>query len=928
MSFGPGATSKQPRHPLGRPKTPTRQSHDSGSIGSGGYPQTKQDPKTVIRLNRKGVAAASDHKVAAAPDPSRPILQLGGLQAFPPEFGGTPGGTPRGSGSGTPRCTPRLSLRELRPEGSNTPRTTGANTPRTTGANTPRSTAQGGASTPRGTSGGASTPRAKTRSTPCEAPTGGARTKQRIAASPRGAQQTRQQKDVLRQSGRPIFGLIGAKDWQSSSGNSDELSSPTPPTTPRQRAKASAQAAWEPVHAGDQNARAVSSEAPCYTDQDPLTDYGVGMMDPTYGMMADPSICELSSKRRPRSSENSFDRDIPVFKLEQLWARMCPSGRATVSFSDLISRASWLQQELPQVISKFEEIDRDGDMEVSFEDVVLFFNTERWLQAELQELVGLANVKEQIFRFHQSLLTDRQRCDERLQEPVRRGRHMLFRGNPGTGKSSVAQIIAKLLHRHGVISSPALRQVQRQDLVSERSGETALKTRKVIEEAKDGVLFIEEAYRLHQDRTDTVGREAVEELMRATNVSTGPLQIYAGYPEYIDRWMQERQGIGQGIVHIYDFQECSPLDLAHILTRSIKKKLLQLEPSLDGVAGVVQLGLVIGMHTAPQARQLMNANLCQCILIVAKQCMDARSDLSRPCTTFIEADIATACKRIPIPPQLEGPKTLQADGRPRSIPGEEGVQLGVPIASADMPAPVSDEVATSLPAGWRFLALRLHAGSCTDSHTLAFTDSVAKPTNPFIIVSLEGDAIDGLRQAWISGNLKEQKSHLEASWDECAVVPVRPQEQIMHVVIYDRMVPAGEAFVGSTHLALAAVPPNGFIVDLQLRNADGIAGVLRLELYWQMVVVEPPLETVFEQGAASVETCILDEKPSPFSEKALIEGADWRPDLLPQTDSTRKSSTAKAKVDSNNARKSLPRKARSARPSQARNCMLPGTRKH
>merc|ERR1712232_955126 len=103
--------------------------------------------------------------------------------------------------------------------------------------------------------------------------------------------------------------------------------------------------------------------------------------------------------------------------------------------------------------------------------------------------------------------------------------HMVFRGNPGTGKTSMGRLMAKLLCRVGLLPSAELREVQRPDLVAEYVGQTGPKTRKIIEESKNGVLFIDEAYRLSAGGKNDFGREAIEELMASMNDPPGKAPI-------------------------------------------------------------------------------------------------------------------------------------------------------------------------------------------------------------------------------------------------------------------------------------------------------------------------------------------------------------------------------------------------------------------
>ena len=137
------------------------------------------------------------------------------------------------------------------------------------------------------------------------------------------------------------------------------------------------------------------------------------------------------------------------------------------------------------------------------------------LEAELAPIIGLGPVKTELLALQESLRIDLQRKREGKPVPPQKPLHMVFTGSPGSGKTMIGQLVGRLLHELGATHSGVFVEVQRTDLVGQVIGATALTTRGKVEEAKGGVLFVDEAYRLtssgsHKD----FGREALEELMR------------------------------------------------------------------------------------------------------------------------------------------------------------------------------------------------------------------------------------------------------------------------------------------------------------------------------------------------------------------------------------------------------------------------------
>ena len=188
-------------------------------------------------------------------------------------------------------------------------------------------------------------------------------------------------------------------------------------------------------------------------------------------------------------------------------------------------------------------------------------------QAELDRQIGLTRVKEQIERYRAATQMAKVRA-ARGMKVAQASKHMIFTGPPGTGKTTIARVVANILAGLGVIAEPKLVETSRKDFVAEYEGQSAVKTARTIDRAIDGVLFIDEAYTLVQERdgrADPFGTEALDTLLaRMENDRDRLVVIIAGYSNDIDRLLETNDGLRSRFSTRIEFDSYSAEEIVDI----------------------------------------------------------------------------------------------------------------------------------------------------------------------------------------------------------------------------------------------------------------------------------------------------------------------------------------------------------------------------
>ena len=194
------------------------------------------------------------------------------------------------------------------------------------------------------------------------------------------------------------------------------------------------------------------------------------------------------------------------------------------------------------------------------------------IRAEINELVGLAPVKEYVFGLADNLQVQQRRAAAGL-KTASLSMHMIFTGNPGTGKTTIARLVAKYLKAIGALKGGQLVEVTRADLVGRYTGHTAPLTNSVIESALGGVLFIDEAYSLYRGEQDSFGLEAIDTLVKGMEDHRDELVvILAGYTKEMETFLTANSGLASRFPNRIEFPDYTAVELLQITHVQAKNK--------------------------------------------------------------------------------------------------------------------------------------------------------------------------------------------------------------------------------------------------------------------------------------------------------------------------------------------------------------------
>ena len=276
------------------------------------------------------------------------------------------------------------------------------------------------------------------------------------------------------------------------------------------------------------------------------------------------------------------------------------------------------------------------------------------LEGELSKIIGLEKVKADLRNFKHQLDLDMRRKELGFSIDKASKEHMCFMGSPGTGKTTIARLTARIMADVGLLEKGQFIEVQRSDLVEGFIGQTATKTKKVIEAARGGVLFVDEAYRLvpgggSGSGSKDFGTEAINELMSAMNDDNAPVMIFAGYVDDMKRFFAANEGLTRRVSRQFIFEDMTVSQIAALTKIKIDHSPFCLAKDADDAF----LEDAIEKGTSERQRGKLNGGLASLLLTGAKASLDRRLTLAETnvdnIMTYSREDVVNGVGRLPQP---------------------------------------------------------------------------------------------------------------------------------------------------------------------------------------------------------------------------------------------------------------------------------------
>jgi ATPase family associated with various cellular activities (AAA)/AAA lid domain len=264
------------------------------------------------------------------------------------------------------------------------------------------------------------------------------------------------------------------------------------------------------------------------------------------------------------------------------------------------------------------------------------------LLAELEELVGLAGVKAEV-RLVTNMLQVQQLRKERNLPLVDASRHLVFTGNPGTGKTTVARLVARIYRSLGIVDTGHLVETDRAGLVAGFVGQTALKVTEVFDQARGGILLVDEAYALARGGERDFGREAIDTLVKLIeDRREDTVVIVAGYPTEMAEFIDTNPGLRSRFPKTISFEDYSDDELVVIFQRQCGKSKFTLSDETNRTVKTwfASQPRIKGFGNGRLARNLFEATVAnQAMRLMHNRAKDAPSLTDDELLTLTSADI-------------------------------------------------------------------------------------------------------------------------------------------------------------------------------------------------------------------------------------------------------------------------------------------------
>lgn len=276
-------------------------------------------------------------------------------------------------------------------------------------------------------------------------------------------------------------------------------------------------------------------------------------------------IVEMGLKNLQKSAYQLEDEAYYAMRVKQAYSRSLDhsNGRWIRNFNEHLMRALANRVVETQVDDYVTIINDDID-DVLLQGTQKPEENQKDALEQLQNLIGIQKVKKQVEQFI-SLAELNKKREEQGAAVSEFSLHSLFLGNPGTGKTTVARIVGKILYQKGIIPQNKFIEVSRSDLVAGYVGQTAIKTQEVLKSALGGVLFIDEAYTLSNSNEARFGKEAIDEILKFMEDHRRDIVIiFAGYTKEMEEFLSVNSGLPSRIPNTFDFEDYTADEIIQI----------------------------------------------------------------------------------------------------------------------------------------------------------------------------------------------------------------------------------------------------------------------------------------------------------------------------------------------------------------------------